>query len=51
MTVVLSLHFIRRAKKLAFSLREIGELISLEHDESASEAKVRETGTGLMCLI
>jgi MerR family copper efflux transcriptional regulator len=51
MTVVLSLHFIRRAKKLGFSLREIGELISLEHDESASEAKVRETGTGLMCLI
>ncbi len=41
-TVVLSLHFIRRAKELGFSLREIRELISLERDESASAADVQE---------
>jgi MerR family copper efflux transcriptional regulator len=41
-TVVLSLHFIRRAKELGFSLREVGELMSLERDERASAADVRE---------
>ena len=41
-TVVLSLQFIRRAKELGFSLREIGELLSLERDEGASAADVRE---------
>ena len=40
--VVLNLHFIRRAKELGFSLRGIGELLSLEREESASAADVRE---------
>ena len=40
--VLLSLHFVRRAKELGFSLREIRELMSLERDESASAGDVRE---------
>ena len=39
--VVLNLRFIRHAKDLGFSLKEIGELLSLESDESATAADVK----------
>ena len=39
--VVLSLRFIRHAKDLGFSLKEIGELLSLERDERATAADVK----------
>ncbi len=39
---VARLRFIRRAKELGFSLREIGELISLRLDDSAGAADVKE---------
>ena len=38
--VVLSLRFIRRAKELGFSLKEISELLSLETDPGARAADV-----------
>lgn len=40
--VVLSLRFIRRAKELAFSLKEIGELLALQRDENATAAEVKQ---------
>ncbi len=40
--VVLSLRFIRRAKELGFSLKEISELLSLESDPDAMAADVKE---------
>ncbi len=40
--VVLSLRFIRRAKELGFSLKEISELLSLESDAEATAADVRK---------
>ncbi len=40
--VVLSLRFIKRAKELGFSLKEIAELISLERDPGATAANVRQ---------
>ena len=39
---VLSLRFIRRAKELGFSLKEISELLSLEADPGASAADVKK---------
>jgi MerR family copper efflux transcriptional regulator len=39
--VVLNLRFIRHAKDLGFSLKEIGELLSLERDERATAAAVK----------
>ena len=39
--VVLSLRFVRRAKDLGFSLKEIRELLSLERDEGATAADVK----------
>jgi len=36
------LRFIRRAKDLGFTLREIKELFALRHDPSASKADVRK---------
>jgi len=39
--VVRSLRFIRRAKELGFSLKEISELLRLEESESATPADVR----------
>lgn len=39
--VVLNLRFIRHAKNLGFSLKEIGELLSLERDERATAADVK----------
>ncbi len=39
--VVLNLRFIRHAKDLGFSLKEIGELLSLERDERATAADVK----------
>ena len=40
--VVLQLRFIRAAKELGFSLKEIRELLSLEADASATAADVRD---------
>lgn len=40
--VVLSLRFIKRAKELGFSLKEIAELLSLERDPGATAADVRQ---------
>lgn len=39
--VVLNLRFIRHAKNLGFSLKEIRELLSLERDERATAADVK----------
>lgn len=39
--VVMHLRFIRHAKNLGFSLKEIRELLSLERDERATAADVR----------
>ncbi len=39
--VVLNLRFIRRAKELGFSLKEISELLSLDADPQAGAAEVR----------
>ena len=39
--VVLKLRFIRDAKELGFSLKEIGELLSLEADTAATTGDVR----------
>ena len=40
--VVLSLRFIRRAKELGFSLKEISELLWLENTAEATAAEVRK---------
>ena len=40
--VVLSLRFIKRAKELGFSLKEIAELLSLERNPGATAADVRQ---------
>jgi MerR family mercuric resistance operon transcriptional regulator len=40
--VVVRLRFIRRAKELGFSLKEIGELISLRSDPTTTCAQVKE---------
>lgn len=40
--VVSRLRFIRRAKELGFTLKEIKELLSLRHDPSTSAADVRQ---------
>ena len=39
---ILSLRFIRRAKQLGFSLKEISELLSLEADPRAGAADVKQ---------
>jgi len=36
------LHFIRHAKDLGFTLKEIGELLTLRHDPAMSKADVKE---------
>ena len=40
--VVLNLRFIKRAKELGFSLKEISELLSLEADPQAAAGDVKE---------
>src|SRR4028118_999620 len=40
--VVRRLRFIRRAKELGFTLREIADLLSLKHDPTATRTDVRE---------
>ncbi len=40
--IVMNLRFIRRAKELGFSLKEISELLRLEASEGATSADVRE---------
>jgi len=39
--VLARLRFIRRAKELGFSLREIGELLAIQDDPDASRAEVK----------
>jgi MerR family mercuric resistance operon transcriptional regulator len=41
-TVIARLHFIKRAKELGFSLREIKELLSLRLDPAATCSDIRE---------
>ncbi|SRR5581483_7076532 len=43
--VILRLRFIRRAKELGFTLKEIRELIALRRDPSATRAEVRQQAT------
>lgn len=38
---ILRLRFIKRAKNLGFTLREIKELLSLQHDSTATKADVK----------
>jgi Hg(II)-responsive transcriptional regulator len=40
--VVVRLHFIRRAKELGFTLREIADLLALRDDPDTSRADVRQ---------
>ncbi len=40
--VLARLRFIRRAKELGFSLREIGELLAIQDDSDATRADVKE---------
>src|SRR4028119_516034 len=40
--VVARLRFIRRAKELGFTLKEVAELLALRHDPAATRSDVRE---------
>lgn len=39
---ILRLHFIKRAKSLGFTLKEIKDLLSLRHDPQATKADVKQ---------
>ncbi len=49
--VVMNLRFIRRAKALGFSLKEIRELVSFERDERATAADVKAAAEGKLADI
>ena len=48
---VARVRFIRRARELGFTLKEIGELLALRHDPSASKADVKQRAEAKIIVI